>query len=116
LIPMKLDLPKIGGMIVLDGLSAADRVQFRYENWWTRASHLWLWFVAGGLVCPFVARRRPWWRTCWVALALTFFPLVAVTSATPVCNALLAGWLVSLVIQRVAARLVFAPSRKEATA
>jgi hypothetical protein len=116
LLPMKLDLPKIGRMIVLDGLSAADRVQFRYEDWWTRARHLWLWFVAGGFVCLFVAGGRPWWRTCWVALALTFFPLVAMTSAMPVCNALLAGWLVSVIIQRVAARLVFVPARKEATA
>jgi hypothetical protein len=49
-------------------------------------------------------------------LALTFFPLVAMASATPICNALLAGWLVSVVIQRLAVRLVFAPGRKEVTA
>jgi len=116
LLPMKLDLPKIGRMIVLDGLSAADRVEFRYEDWWTRARHLWLWFVAGGFVCLFAAQNRPWWRTCWVALALTFYPMVTTTAATPICNSLLAGWLVSVIIQRTAVRLVFAPKRKEATA
>jgi hypothetical protein len=72
--------------------------------------------VGGAFISLFTARERPWWRTLWVALALTFFPLVAMTSTTPICNALLAGWLTSVIIQRVSVRLVFAPKRKEALA
>ena len=34
------------------------------------------WFVAGGLGCFFLAGQRPWWRTCWAVLVLTFVPLV----------------------------------------
>ena len=116
LLPMKLDLPIMGRMIVLDGLAAAELVEFRYEDWWSRARHLWLWCVAGGLSALFLAQGRPWWRTLWVILALTSYPLVVSAGATPVCNALLAGWLVSVVIQRVAVRLVFAARRKAVTA
>ncbi|MEA3213467.1 MAG: hypothetical protein QOE70_6524 [Chthoniobacter sp.] len=113
LLPMKFDLPKIGYQISLAGLTAAERVSFHYEDWWGRARRLWIWFVAGGLGCLAVARRRPWWRTGWAALVLTFWPLVVSPAAMPVCNALFGGWLVSLALQRLARWLVFAPRRKE---
>jgi tetratricopeptide (TPR) repeat protein len=113
LLPMKLELPKVGRVIELDGLAAAERVEFRYDDWWSRARRLWLWFVGGALVCLFAAGARPWWRTCWVVLVLSFLPYCTTLAAMPVCNALLAGWLVSVVIQRVAARLIFAPQREE---
>ncbi len=116
LLTMKLELPKVGRMIVLEGLSAADRVEFRYDDWWSRARRLWLWFVGGGLVCLLIAGQRPWWRTCWVVLVLTFFPFCVSMAAMPVCNALLAGWLVSVMLQRLAARFVFASRRKEVLA
>ena len=116
LLPMRIDLPKVGRVMVLEGLSAAERVEFRYDDWWSRARRLWVWFVGGGLLCWFIAQERPWWRTCWAVLALTFFPLVVTVSAMAVCNALLAGWLVSLVLQRVATRLVFAPGKREVVA
>ena len=102
--------------MVLEGLSAAERVEFRYDDWWGRARRLWLWFVAGGLGCLFVARERPWWRTCWAVLVLTFIPLVVSAETMAICNALLAGWLVSVVLQRVAARVVFARGKREVLA
>jgi hypothetical protein len=107
ILPMKIELPMAGRAIVLDGLFAAERVEFRYDNWWSRARGLWLWFVAGGVACLFLARRRPWLRTCWAVLMLSFFPLVVSAGATLVCNALLGGWLVSVILQRIAARCVF---------
>jgi hypothetical protein len=116
LLPMKLELPRSGRVIVLEGLAAAERVEFRYHDWWNRARHLWLWFVGGGLVALFLAGRRPWWRTCWALLLLTFFPYCVTIAAMPVCNALLAGWLISVVLQRLVARLVLAPRRKEVLA
>lgn len=116
LLPMKLELPKVGRVIELDGLAGAERVEFRYDDWWSRARRLWLWFVGGGLIALFGAGARPWWRTCWVVLVLTFFPYVVSLTAMPVCNALLAGWLVSVVIQRLAARLIFAPQQEEVRA
>ena len=108
ILPMKIELPVAGRAIVLDGLFAAERVEFRYDDWWSRARGLWLWFVAGGVACLFLARRRPWLRTCWAVLVLSFFPLVVSAGATPVCNALLGGWLVSVILQRIVARCVFA--------
>ena len=108
ILPMKIELPVAGRAIVLEGLFAAERVEFRYDDWWSRARGLWLWFVAGGVACLFLARRRPWWRTCWAVLVLSFFPLVVSAGATPVCNALLGGWLVSVILQRIVARCVFA--------
>ena len=116
LLPMKIELPKVGRVMVLEGLSAAERVEFRYDDWWGRARRLWLWFVAGGLGCLFVARERPWWRTCWAVLVLTFIPLVVSAETMAICNALLAGWLVSVVLQRVAARVVFARGKREVLA
>ena len=116
LLPMEIELPKVGRVMVLEGLSAAERVEFRYDDWWGRARRLWLWFVAGGLGCLFIARERPWWRTCWAVLALTFIPLVVSAGTMAICNALLAGWLVSVVLQRLAARVVFARGKREVLA
>ena len=116
LMPMNIELPRAGRVILLEGLSAAERVEFQYDDWWGRARRLWLWFVAGGLLCLLAGGDRPWWRTCWVVLGLTFFPLVAMVSAMAICNALLAGWLVSVVLQRVAARVVFARGKREVLA
>ena len=116
ILPMKIELPVAGRAIVLEGLFAAERVEFRYDDWWSRARGLWLWFVAGGVACLFLARRRPWWRTCWAVLVLTFIPLVVSAGTMAICNALLAGWLVSVVMQRVAARLVFARGKREVLA
>ncbi len=116
LLPMKIELPKVGRVVVLEGLSAAERVEFRYDDWWGRARRLWLWFVAGGLGCWFVVGERPWWRTCWAVLWLTFIPLVVSAGTMAICNALLAGWLVSVVLQRVAARLVYARGKREVLA
>ena len=116
LLPMKLELPKVGRVIELEGLAAAEQVEFRYEDWWSRARRLWLWFVGGALLAYFVAGERPWWRTCWIILLLTFLPYCVSRATMPICNALLAGWLISMVVQRIAARLVFAPQRKEVLA
>ena len=116
LLPMDIELPKVGRVMVLEGLSAAERVEFRYDDWWGRARRLWLWFVAGGLGCWFVVGERPWWRTCWAVLVLTFIPLVVSVETMAICNALLAGWLVSVGLQRVAARVVFARGKREVLA
>ena len=116
LLPMKIELPKVGRVMVLEGLSAAERVEFRYDDWWGRARRLWLWFVTGGLGCLFVAGDRPWWWMCWAVLVLTFIPLVVSAGTMAICNALLAGWLVSVVLQRVAARVVFARGKREVVA
>ena len=116
LLPMKLELPKVGRVIELEGLAAAEQVEFRYEDWWSRARRLWLWFVAAALLAYFVAGVRPWWRTCWVILLLTFLPYCVSLATLPICNALLGGWLISMVVQRIAARFVFAPQREEVPA
>ncbi len=116
LLPMKLDLPKVGRVIVLEGLAAAEHVEFHYNDWWNRARRLWLWFVGGGLLGLFLAGSRPWRRTCWVLLLLTFFPYCVTIAAMPVCNALLAGWLISVVLQRLVVRMVLVPRGKEVLA
>jgi hypothetical protein len=116
LMPMNIELPTAGRVVVLEGLSAAAQVKFHYDDWWSHARRLWMWFVAGGLLALFIAPQRPWWRTCWAILALTFFPLVVSLGWMAVCNAILAGWLVSVVVQRLAARFVFVRAKREAVA
>ena len=46
-----------------------------------------------GFLCLAAGWAHPWRRTFWVALALTFFPLIIAPFSAPACNALLAGWL-----------------------
>jgi hypothetical protein len=43
----------------------------------------------------------------WAVLILSALPLCGLTEWTPVCNALLGGWLAGLALERIAARLVF---------
>jgi hypothetical protein len=116
LLPMKMDLPKSGKVIALQGLAAPEKVSFHYEDWWCRARRLWMWLVAGGLACFVFAKRAPWWRTAWAMLVLTAWPFVISESATPVCNALLCGWLFALVIHRLTARFTLASQPREVIA
>jgi len=104
LLPVMLELPKSGNALVFHGLYAADHIQLRYHDWWSKARRLWMWFVAGGITFYFIGRARPWWRTLWVALLLSAFPLCISISAMTLCNALLGGWLSGLVLNRIAVR------------
>jgi len=115
LLPVKLDLPKTGPVLVFDGLYAPERIVMRYDDWWSRARHLWMWFVGGGIAFYVFAGRRPWWLTLWALLLLSAIPLCVSAAWTPVCNALLGGWLVGLVLNRIAVRCVFR-ARKEVLA
>ncbi len=107
LLPVTLDLPKTGPALVFDGLYAPERLEMRYDDWWSRARALWIWFVAGGVAFYLVASRRPWWRTLWAVLVLSAVPLCVSVAWMPVCNALLGGWLAGLVLNRVGAWCVF---------
>jgi len=107
LLPVTLDLPKTGPALVFDGLYAPERLVMRYDDWWSRARALWIWFVAGGFAFYLLAARRPWWRTLWAVLVLSALPLCAVAAWMPVCNALLGGWLAGLVLNRVGVWCVF---------
>ncbi len=107
LLPVSLDLPKDGRVLVFEGLFAPENLVMRYDDWWSRARALWLWFVSGGVAFYLLAPRRPWWRTLWAVLVLSALPLCAVASWTPVCNALLGGWLAGLALNRIGAWCVF---------
>ena len=107
LLPVTLDLPKGGRVLVFEGLFAPERVALRYDDWWSRARALWMWFVSGGIAFYLVASRRPWWRTLWAVLILSALPLCVRAAWMPVCNALLGGWLAGLVLNRVGACCVF---------
>jgi hypothetical protein len=107
LLPVMLDLPKSGPALVFDGLFAPERVVMRYDDWRSRARALWMWFVAGGILFWLLASRRPWWQTLWAVLVLSALPLCAFAAWTPVCNAVLGGWLAGLVLNRVGAWCVF---------
>ena len=115
LLPVTLDLPKNGRALVFAGLYAPERLVMRYEDWWSRAKQLWLWFVGGGLAFYVFAGRRPCWRTLWAVLVLSAVPLCVSAVWMPVCNALLGGWLAGLVLNRIAAWCVFR-ARKEVLA
>jgi hypothetical protein len=107
LLPVTLDLPKTGTALVFDGLYAPERLVMRYDDWWSRARALWIWFVAGGVAFYLLASRRPWWRTLWAVLVLSALPLCVSLAWMPVCNALLGGWLAGLVLNRIGAWCVF---------
>src|SRR6185295_12979282 len=106
-LPVTLDLPKEGPTLVFVGLYAPERLTMRYDDWWSRAQTLWLWFVGGGIAFYFLARGRPSWRTLWAALVLSAVPLCVSIAWMPVCNALLGGWLAGLVLNRIGAWCVF---------
>ena len=116
LLPLKLELPRVGQQLVFEGFYGAEKVGFSYEDWWARARRLWFWLIGGGVAFLVLAWRRPWWRSAWAVLVLTFFPLCVSEGMTAVCNALLLGWLIALVLHRIAARFVFVPSREEVLA
>jgi len=116
LLPIKLELPKVGQPFVLEGFYGAERVEFQYEDWWARARRLWIWFVVAAFLFLAVGRRRPWWSTAWALLVLSFAPLCLGPVSTPLCNALLGGWLTGLVVYQIGRRLVFAPVRREVPA
>ena len=107
LLPVTLDLPKGGRVLVFEGLFAPERVALRYDDWWSRARALWMWFVSGGVAFYLIAERRPWWRTLWAVLVLSALPLCVSAAWMPVCNALLGGWLAGLVLNRIGAWCVF---------
>ncbi len=107
LLPVTLDLPKGGRVLVFEGLFAPERVALRYDDWWSRARALWMWFVSGGFVFYLIAERRPWWRTLWAVLVLSALPLCVSAAWMPVCIALLGGWLAGLVLNRVGVWCVF---------
>ena len=115
LLPVLLDLPKTGPALVFDGLYAPERLVMRYDDWWSRARALWMWFVSGGVVFYLIAERRPWWRTLWAVLVLSALPLCVSAAWMPVCNALLGGWFAGLVLNRIGAWCVFR-ARKEVLA
>ncbi|MEO6787079.1 MAG: hypothetical protein ABI318_13190, partial [Chthoniobacteraceae bacterium] len=115
LLPVTLDLPRSGRVLVFEGLYAPERLVMRYDDWWSRARALWMWFVSGGIALWLLAGRRPWWRTLWAVLVLTAVPLCVSAAWTPVCNALLGGWLAGLMLNRIGARGVFR-ERKEVLA
>src|SRR6185436_1704600 len=98
LLPVTIDLPKAGPALVFEGLYAPERLVMRYDDWWSRARALWIWFVAGGFAFYLFASRRPWWRTLWAVLVLSALPLCVSAAWMPVCNALLGGWLAGLVL------------------
>jgi hypothetical protein len=54
-----------------------------------------------------LGRRRPWWRAAWLTLVLSAIPLCLAPETVGVCNALLGGWLVTLLVERFARRYVF---------
>ncbi|MCX6979267.1 MAG: hypothetical protein NTV08_00720 [Verrucomicrobia bacterium] len=107
LLPVTLDLPKGGRVLVFEGLFAPERVALRYDDWWSRARALWMWFVSGGVAFYLLAERRPWRRTLWAVLVLSALPLCASAAWMPECNALLGGWLAGLVLNRIGAWCVF---------
>ena len=115
-LPVLVDLPRTGQVLAFEGLYAPERVSLRYEGWWSQARRLWMWFVAGGLAFLWLARRRPWWRTVWTIWLLTAIPLCGHPEWTDVCNALLGGWLIGLVLNRLAARFVFRTQNGEVLA
>ncbi len=109
LLPIKLDLPRSGSEITLQGLIAPDRVRFHFEDWWARARRLWFYLVLGGAAFFIAGSRRPLWNALWATLLLTAIPLCLASTAAAACNALLLGWLLALIFNQLARHWAFIP-------
>jgi hypothetical protein len=107
LLPMRLDLPRVGEELVVQGFGAPEQMEVRYFAEADRSRrHRWI-FLLGAMGYLCFGGRHPWWRAAWVALALTAIPLVLWPASTATCNLLLGGWLVALVVGRLARRFIF---------
>jgi hypothetical protein len=107
LLPVLFELPKTGRPLVFEGLAAPREISLRYDDVWSKARRMWLWFVLGGLLFYFMGRPRPWWRTVWAIFIFTALPLCGFANWTAVCNALLSGWVIGLLLNRIGAWCVF---------
>ncbi|MDB6154385.1 MAG: hypothetical protein JWL90_2838, partial [Chthoniobacteraceae bacterium] len=117
LLPIKMELARAGQSVTFDGLYDAQSVAFHYEDSWARARRLWFWLIGGALLFLGIGGwRHPWWRSIWTMLILSFIPLCISETATPVCNALLCGWLAALLLHRIAVRFIFTSAKKEVAA
>jgi hypothetical protein len=113
LLPVKLDLPASGRVFEFRGNQKPETLTLRYESWERQMAKACFWLLAGLALFWRFGRRRPWWRTFVVALALTCVPIALLPSWLSVCNALLAGWLLGLVVWllRCAARWIEAKAQ-----
>ncbi len=107
LLPMRLELPRVGDELVVKGFGAPEQMQVEYYAEADRSRrNRWI-FLLGAVGYFCVGGRHPWWRTAWVALLLTAVPLVVSPDSMGLCNLLLGGWLVGLVVGRLARRFIF---------
>jgi hypothetical protein len=113
LLPVKLELPASGRVFEFRGNQKPETLTLRYQSWERQMAKACFWLLAGLALFWRLGRRRPWWRTFVVALALTCVPIALLPSWLSVCNALLAGWLLGLVVWllRCAARWIEAKAQ-----
>jgi hypothetical protein len=113
LLPVKLELPASGRVFEFRGNQKPETLTLRYESWERQMAKACFWLLAGLTLFWCFGRRRPWWRTFVVALALTCVPIALLPSWLSVCNVLLAGWLLGLVVWllRCAARWIEAKAQ-----
>ncbi len=98
LLPIRLELPANGKVYEFAGGGEPASIDFGFTDWRVVARERWTWLALGalGFLILAAAWPRPWRRTFYAALALSFFPLIFAPSTTVTCNALLAGWLWAL--------------------
>jgi hypothetical protein len=113
-LPMKLELPKSGKQIAIEGPGAPDEIRLTYTALEARGQRHWLLFLLGAVAFLTLKGRHPWWRTAWVILQLSAIPLCFSTAATAACNILLAGWVTALFVDRLARHFIFKPAHSEA--
>jgi hypothetical protein len=98
LLPVKLDVPATGRVFEFHGNQKPEPLLLRYQSWERQMAKACFWLVAGLLLFWCCGRKGTCWRTPLVILVLICLPLALLPSWLAVCNALLAGWLLGLIV------------------
>lgn len=97
-LPVKFELPATGRIFEFRGNQKPETLTWHYQSWERQMARSCFWLLFGLVLFWCWGRRRTWWRTLVMALLLTCVPLALLPSWLTVGNALLAGWLLGLVI------------------
>jgi hypothetical protein len=98
LLPVKLELPATGRIFEFQGNQKPGELTLHYQSWERQIAKACFWLLAGLAMFWRWGQRRPWWRTLGMIVLATCLPPALLPSWLVVFNALLAGWLLGLLV------------------
>lgn len=101
LIPLEVDLPQAGRVLVFSGHQRPESLSMRFVSWERLLVEACGWMLAGAGLFWWRGRRRPWRATLLVVAILAGAVPVWLSGWMLAANAVLFGWLVTLVVWTV---------------